>query len=73
MKGIKKKVFPHPKPMGQPVLADPRWTNGSHYKPQAYSVGGRCGVGSGRWAPTPGYFSRGGASTSKDPAGRALE
>ena len=74
MKGIKKeKVFPHPKPVSQPVLADPGWTSGSHCKPQAYSAGGRGGAGSGRWAPTPGYFSGGGADTSEDPAGGALE
>ena len=35
MKGIKKEeVLPHPKPVGQPILADPRWTSGSHCKPQ---------------------------------------
>ena len=34
-KGDKKeKVLPHPMPMSQLVLADPRWTGGSHYKPQ---------------------------------------
>ena len=34
------------------------------------SAGGRGGVGSGRWAPTLGYFSRGGAGISEDPVGR---
>ena len=37
------------------------------------SAGGRGGAGSGRWAPTLGYFSRGGVGTSKDPVGGALE
>ena len=52
----KKKVLPHPKPMSQLVLADPRWISGSHCKPQAYSVGGRGGAGNGRWAPTWGVL-----------------
>ena len=30
------------------------------------SVGGRGGARSGRWAPTPGYFSSGAAGTSVD-------
>ena len=34
-KGDKKeKVFPHPKPVSQLVLANPGWTGGSHCKPQ---------------------------------------
>ena len=33
-KGKKEKVLPHPKPVSQPVLADPGWTGGSHFKPQ---------------------------------------
>ena len=32
--GEKEKVLPHPKPVSEPVLADPGWTSGSHYKPQ---------------------------------------
>ena len=59
-------------PMSQPVLTDLGWTNGSQCKPQAYSVGGKGGAGSGRWAPSPKYFSRGGADTSEDPTGRTL-
>ena len=34
MKGIKKKVLARPEPMSQPILADPRWTGGSHCNPQ---------------------------------------
>ena len=59
--------------MSQPILVDPRWTSGSHYKPQAYSVGGRGGARSGRWASTPGYFSSCGADTSEGLVGGALE
>ena len=44
-----------------------------NYKPQAYSASGIGGAGSGRWAPTLGYFSGGGADTSEYPAGRTLE
>ena len=59
--------------MSHPILADPGWTSGSHCKPQAYSVGRRGVARSGRWAPTPGYFSSDGVDTSIDPAGGALE
>ena len=37
------------------------------------SANGRDGAGSGRWAPTPGYFSSCGADTSVDPADGARE
>ena len=73
MQGKTEKAFPHPMPMSQLVLGDPRWTSESHYKPRAHSVGGKGGAGSGRWAPTLGYFSNGGADTSEDLGGRALE
>ena len=69
----KAKVLPHPKLVNQPVLADSGWTSGSHCKSQVYSVGGRGCARSGRWTPTPGHFSIGGADTSVDLVGRALE
>ena len=40
--GIKRKGISSPNGC-KLVLADRGWTNGSHYKPQAYSVGGRGG------------------------------
>ena len=61
-----------PMPVSQLVLVDPRWTCASHCKPQGYNASGRGGARSGRWAPTPGYFSSGGVDTLEDLASGAL-
>ena len=63
MKG-QKMVFPHFMFVSQPILAELGWTSGSHCKPQVYSADSKGGARSGRWAPTQGCFSGGGADTS---------
>ena len=72
--GIKKgKVLPHSMLVSHLVLASPRWTGGSHCKPQAYNVGGRGGAESGRWSLILRYFNSGGVDTVEDPVGGTLK
>ena len=70
---VKRKGTSSPNAYELVILVDPGWTNGSHCKAQAYSVGGRGGAKSGRWAPTLGYFSSTGPDTLEDQAGGSLE